>query len=113
MVWVNVKSKGVKNIPGFPEVSFDVWRRTREKLEDRGDETKPAKAGLTREYSLGVGKDRAKLKAEKWLFPGRSADLKPGSFSLEDPKQFMISWTTYENQCEPGADDRLADEFAK
>ena len=113
MVWVNVKSKGVKNIPGFPEVSFNVWRKTKGKLEDRGDETQPAKAGLTREYSLGVGKDRVKLKAEKWLFPGRLADLKPGSFSLEDPKQFMISWTTYENQCEPGADDRLADEFAK
>ena len=110
---VNVKSKGVKNIPGFPEVSFNVWRKTKGKLEDRGDETQPAKAGLTREYSLGVGKDRVKLKAEKWLFPGRLADLKPGSFSLEDPKQFMISWTTYENQCEPGADDRLADEFAK
>jgi hypothetical protein len=25
----------------------------------------------------------------------------------------MISWTTYQNQCDPGADDRLADEFAK
>ncbi len=25
----------------------------------------------------------------------------------------MISWTTYKNECEPGADDRLADEFAK
>jgi len=34
--------------------------------------------------------------------------------SLEDPKQFMISWTSYGNELlDPGADDRLGAEFAK
>ena len=85
MAWVDVKSKGLHNIPGFPEISNDLWGRTKDKLEDRGNETQPAKAGLTREYSLGVGKDRAKLKAEKWLFPGRSADLSLDLFRSRIP----------------------------
>jgi hypothetical protein len=110
MVWVNVKSAGLNNIPGFPEVSNVAWSDTLRWLNGRKSELKPAKIDLMREYTLGVGKDRAKHRARDWLF---DIDDKSGSYSLEDPKQFMISWTTYQNQCDPGADDRLADEFAK
>jgi hypothetical protein len=114
MVWVNVKSKGLNNIPGFPEVSNIVWDQQRRALQDRKSEFKPAKDGLTREYSLGAGKDRHKLKAEFWLYgDALYLDAWLGTFSLEDPRQFMISCTSYENQCDPGADDLLAEEFAK
>ncbi len=114
MAWVNVKSKVLNNITGFPEVSNVVWDQQRRALQKRKSDFKPAKEGLTREYSLGAGKDKHKLKAEFWLYGDAiHLDAWLGTFSLEDPRQFMISCTSYENQCDPGADDLLAEEFAK
>ena len=48
MVWVNVKSKGLLNIPGFPEISNDLWGRTRDRLRET---TKRDSAGKRRAYA--------------------------------------------------------------
>ena len=52
MVWVNVTSKGLHNIPGFPEISNDLWRRTADRLRKRKKEFQPAIDGLTRRYTF-------------------------------------------------------------
>jgi hypothetical protein len=112
MVWVNVKSKGLTNIPGFPEISDDLWRRTRDKLSDRKDEFQPAIDGLTRRFTFSG--EPVALQGRSWLFAegGEAKNIRMGPVSMERPKDFTISWTFYRNECEVGADDRLADEFA-
>lgn len=52
MVWVNVKSKGLLNIPGFPEISNDLWFRTAKRLKARKNEFQPAVDALTRRYTF-------------------------------------------------------------
>jgi hypothetical protein len=114
MVWVNVTSKGLHNIPGFPEISNDLWRRTADRLRKRKKEFQPAIDGLTRRYTF-TGEKRA-LEARNWLFaegdepPAKS--IRMGAVSLEDPKQFMISWTRYKNDLQPGADEILGGQLA-
>lgn len=114
MVWVNVaKSKNIHNIPGFPEISNDLWRRTGERLQGRQEQFQPAKDGLTRWHVFGG--DAEAFQARTWLFGagGGSKKIRMKAASIERPRDFMISWTLYENELDPGADDRLADQFAK
>jgi hypothetical protein len=114
MAWVNVKSKGMHNIPGFPEISNDLWFRTAKKLKARKNEFQPAVDGLTRRYTF-TGEKRA-LQARNWLFAEGdeppAQNIRMGAVSLEDPKQFMISWTRYKNELQPGADEILGGQLA-
>ena len=115
MVWVNVKSKGLLNIPGFPEISNDLWFRTAKRLKARKNEFQPAVDGLTRRYTF-TGEKRA-LQARNWLFAEGdeppAQNIRMGAVSLEDPKQFMISWTRYKNELQPGADEILGGQLAQ
>ena len=49
MVWVNVTSKGLHNVPGFPEISNDLWRRTADRLQEA---KRRVSAGNRRAYAL-------------------------------------------------------------
>ena len=115
MAWVDVKSKGLLNIPGFPEISNDLWGRTRDRLKKRQNEFQPAIDGLTRRYTF-TGEKRA-LQARNWLFAEGdeppAGNIRMGAVSLEDPKQFMISWTRYKNEMQSGADEILGGQLAQ
>ena len=77
MVWVNVTSKGLHNIPGFPEISNDLWRRTADRLRKRKNEFQPAIDGLTRRYTF-TGKKEPSRPGTGYL--QREMSLPPRAF---------------------------------
>ena len=80
MAWVDVKSKGLLNIPGFPEISNDLWGRTRDRLKKRQNEFQPAIDGLTRRYTF-TGEKRVSRPGIG--YSQREMSLPPGTFGWE------------------------------
>jgi Lipoxygenase len=88
--WVDLKSKGLYNIPGVPEASYaEILNTLFVLLPQREHEARPAVDGLSRQYTIGGHSGQGK----EFLFG--SDQLK--RLSLEDPKQFTISWTNYKD----------------
>jgi hypothetical protein len=107
-VWVDLKSKGMRNIPGVPDVSASEIKDTIERLLARQNQMKSAVAGLRREYTIGGHKGQAKDFLDKPLF----GDNPLRALSLEDPTQFMMSWTLSEGSYENGMDSLLGGQLA-
>ena len=112
MVWID--TKGLTNIPGAPEVSSLDKTYQMGELNDRKNETDKVKDALRRKYKFKARDDK-ELTAKAWLYDAANHGEKSRrTISLEDPKQFMISWTSYGNALlDPNADERLGDEFAE
>ena len=88
--WFDLKSKGLYYIPGVPKTTDAEYRDERDRLKARRSEVDLAKKGLTRQYAFG----RHKGAAKDLLYPG-GLDSTSRMIFLEEPKQFMISWTKY------------------
>jgi hypothetical protein len=99
--WVDLKSKGLNNIPGVPEASYKDILQTLGLLAYRKYQTIPAEDGLSRQYTIGGHTGEAK----EFLF---GSDRLKG-LSLEDPKQFTISWTNYDDVYKRAIAERLDD----
>ena len=112
MVWINVK--GLTNIPGAPKVSPLNKSSQMVELNDRKNETNKVKNALRRKYSFKAHNDK-ELTAKAWLYDDANFREKSRrTISLEDPKQFMISWTSYGNEpLNQNADEKLGAEFAE
>ena len=112
MVWINVK--GLTNIPGAPKVSPLNKSSQMVELSDRKNETNKVKNALRRKYSFKAHNDK-ELTAKAWLYDDANFREKSRrTISLEDPKQFMISWTSYGNEpLNQNADEKLGAEFAE
>ena len=112
MVWINVK--GLTNIPGAPKVSPLNKSSQMVELNDRKNETNKVKNALRRKYSFKAHNDK-ELTAKAWLYDDANFREKSRrTISLEDPKQFMISWTSYGNEpLNQNADKKLGAEFAE
>src|SRR5271168_5293407 len=92
MAWLD--RKGLLNVPGLPKASEKEFKDTLQRLLARGSQEEPAKKGLSRKYTIKNFKD---VTAEKLLYPGLVGDRRSRGLSLEDPKQFMMSFTRYRN----------------
>ena len=112
MVWIN--TKGFANIPGAPEVSSLDKTLQMGELKDRKNQTNKVKDALRRKYKFKAHNDE-ELTAKAWLYDDANYSEKSRrTISLEDPKQFMISWTSYGNEpLDPNADEKLGAEFAE
>ena len=107
--WFDLKSKGLYYIPGVPKTTDAEYRDERDRLKARRSEVDLAKKGLTRQYAFG----RHKGAAKDLLYPG-GLDSTSRMIFLEEPKQFMISWTKYKNELDvQNADEHLADGFSE
>jgi len=95
MVWIN--TKGLTNIPGAPAVSSLDQTSQMKSLGDRKNETNKVKDALRRKYKFKARNDK-ELSAKAWLYDDANFREKSRrTISLEDPNQFMISWTSYGN----------------
>lgn len=87
--WYDRKSKGLYNVPGVPTVDFSDAVKELGVLLDYQKQYAPAITGLSTTYTIGghtaSGADFLIEKPEL------------GNLALEDPAQFAISWTTYQN----------------
>jgi hypothetical protein len=103
MSWLDLKSKGMRNIPGIPEASNSEIIDTLWKLNGRDSEMRPAIEGLSRNYTIGGHT----AKGRDFLF----GDAQLRALSLDEPKQFTISWTNYKNVYQRAVEQSL-DEWA-
>ena len=78
---------GLRDIPAVP-IKLSGLLDTISKLNKRGEQTLPARAGLTNLYTIG-GQTAT---AEQFLY----GPQKLTALSLEEPEQFAMSWTNYE-----------------
>jgi hypothetical protein len=85
--WLDLKSKGLNDMPGVPVPGVRSYLDTVAKLDGRKKETKPAKDGLSFPYTISGHT----ASAHDFLF----GDPKLRNLSLSEPMQFSISWTNY------------------
>lgn len=85
--WLDLKSKGLNNMPGVPVAEASGVADTLYKLNKRKKETGPAEKGLSFPYTIGGNT----ASAHDFLF----GDPKLRNLSLGEPMQFSISWTYY------------------
>jgi hypothetical protein len=111
MGWI--KTGGLTNIPGLPEISSGQLDQLLA-LNDRKAETNKVKDALRRKYKFKARNDK-ELSAKAWLYDaGNFGEESRRTISLEDPKQFMISWTSHGNGLlDQNADEKLGAEFAE
>lgn len=82
---------GLKDIPAVP-IKFSGLLDTILKLSQRAKDVAPARNGLSNLYTIG-GQTAT---GEQFLYGGTAATQKLPALSLEDPKQFAMSWTNFE-----------------
>jgi len=89
MAWLDLKSEGMHNIPGVPKACFVDIANTLLKLHNREGQTRPAENGLSVNYTIGG------QTASAYDFLIGKPQLR--ALSLDEPKQFTVSWTTYQD----------------
>jgi hypothetical protein len=109
-----INTGGLTNIPGLPKIKWSSQNDQLLSLKDRKAETNKVKDALRRKYKFKARNDK-ELSAKAWLYDAANFGEKSRrTISLEDPKQFMISWTSYGNGLlDQNADEKLGAEFAE